>query len=199
MLLEHPLQSKSLRKETPSLSILGVKVLDRVVMSCLPALLWVRLASHLTQRSTLLGEPRTSAHSPSFSFQRHLLKNNRTLWIHFSDLWESPRQALCVPPHLPKPDGEECYSSIHIHSYKRTVLEGKTGFAFAKWLGKEAKGNTLVFRICCVFLLGVLPGARRPGEGRVWNWVRMKSRYGTGRRIMSLIDIKENAKANCNE
>lgn len=67
------------------------------------------------------------------------------------------------------------------------------------WEKRPRERNTLVFRICCVFLLGVLPGARRPGEGGVWNRVRMKSRYGTGRRVVPLIDIKENAKANCNE
>lgn len=54
MLLEHPLQSRCLlKKETPSLSVLEVEVLDCIVLSCSPAALWVLLAPYLTQEKPL--------------------------------------------------------------------------------------------------------------------------------------------------
>lgn len=86
---------------------------------------------------TLLGGTRTSALSPSFPLQRQLVKKHRALQIHFSDLWESLSQALCVLPHFSKPAAKACCCLIHIHSYTGKILEGKTNYEFTKWLGKE--------------------------------------------------------------
>lgn len=79
MQLEHPLQSRSfLKKETPSLSNLGMEGLDLIVLSACCAV-GPSGSTPDSRKSTLFGGLRTSVLAPSLSLQRQPLKNNRTL------------------------------------------------------------------------------------------------------------------------